>query len=243
MVLHNVLLVIVGLLYHKKSSIDTSRERAQISSIESHLQTFVDNTRTFGRVDVVLSVQQNRDIDFYKRFIGENLVMVHISEDKKTKKARNIKFLESLNLTSYDGIFISRTDAVFKPLFREYLAAANYSRILFPFREWMCGDTVEGFGITRWRVPDSFAWIPSKYIISKKVSLDLFSNAYHDALRSIPPEVPYGFFAPGQQHDSDPGKEWNPLYSWSSRRERSLSDPPTWDGKNCWDLGPEHRLL
>lgn len=243
MVLHNVLLVIVGLLYHKKSSIDTSLERAQISAIESHLQTFVDNTRTFGRVDVVLSVQQNRDIDFYKRFIGESLVMVQINDHPRTRSSRTIGFLKSFNLTSYDGIFISRTDAVFKPLFREYAAAANYSRILFPFREWMCDDTVKGFGMTRWRVPDSFAWIPSQYIISGKVSLDWFSKTYHEALVSIPPEVPYGFFAPGQQHDSDPAKEWNPLYSWSSRRERSLSDPPMYGSKNCWDLGPEHRLL
>ena len=139
----------------------------------------------------------------------------------------------------YDGILVSRPDVVFKPGLRDVLAqtaAGTLKRaVLFPFRTWSCQPaTPRG----RTRVADTLMWVPSRVACAAGASVTRwFRN--HDALDVVPRSVPVRLLLP-EQHDSNPGNDWNPLYRLANRREAPFGKHPRtrmWPRfrfRDCW---------
>jgi len=119
----------------------------------------------------------------------------------------------------YEAVLNLRVDMILKPLFGCALARAERHKVLFSMRCWKQGDTIAG-GLDR--INDVLVWIPtalSSQIPDGHVQA-LINN--HDAMA---PAIQWfgkgnvSYMLPGEQHDSDPEKDFNPLYRFAARPE------------------------
>jgi len=120
-------------------------------------------------------------------------------------------------LGEYDAVMHIRADMILKPLFGCALSKANVSKVLFTFRCWKGMDTL-GNGMDR--ISDAVTWIP-RHLYDKIADVRAIVNN-HDSMAAAQPWVGQdnvGYMLPGEQHDSDPAKDWNPLYSFADRPE------------------------
>ena len=121
----------------------------------------------------------------------------------------------------YAGLFLTRPDIIFKNIFACALTKSNRNQILFSFREWLGtnGDTLQNGAH---RVADLITWIPRDLFDDAHPCLSM-NHETRGCLRSKYGEAweigNSGYILPGEQHDSDPEKDWNPLYKLAGRQE------------------------
>ena len=110
-----------------------------------------------------------------------------------------------------------RADMILKPLFGCALAKANRTKVLFTFKCWLVYDRIAN---NLDRIADIVTWIPQTLF---NQTLDVRAIvANHDSMYHATPwfgQDNIGYMLPGDQHDSDPEKDWNPLYRFADRIE------------------------
>jgi hypothetical protein len=112
-----------------------------------------------------------------------------------------------------DFVFLTRHDMILKDFFYQTFDP-NWDRIMWPCITWKVWDRTP---LGNPRVVDTMHFIPGKYV-QKFLKLNYFG---HDIWDFISPIVGYdsmGFMV-NTQHDSDPAKDWNPLYLMAGRPE------------------------
>ena len=120
-------------------------------------------------------------------------------------------------LGDYDAVLHIRADMILKPLFGCALANADRNKVLFTFKCWLVYDRIAN---NLDRISDISTWIPRKLFNQTRDVRAIVAN--HDAMyhaRSWYDQRDIGYLLPGDQHDSDPEKDWNPLYLFADRPE------------------------
>lgn len=137
-------------------------------------------------------------------------------------------------LGDYDAVMHIRADMVLKPLFGCALAKADRNKALFSFRCWKNGDTIGG-GLDR--ISDAVTWVPRRLFNHTQDVRAIVNN--HDSMAAATPwfgAENIGYMLPGEQHDSDPQKDWNPLYSFADRPEGADIASVTLDWSHLCDI-------
>jgi hypothetical protein len=124
----------------------------------------------------------------------------------------------------FDGILTFRFDLVFKPRFADVWSSLNENdmkKVLWSFRTWK-RDEFSRQGNPR--VADMLCYIPMQFChtIATLPRNELNEKSGHelwDDLKPIIGENNLGFMLTNEQYDSDPSKDWNPLYSLAERVE------------------------
>jgi hypothetical protein len=172
----------------------------------------------YSAVDVFLETYVTPWLEDLKRWYGPFDVVDRELFDANVGRLDNGHFREIMNKSNeYDGILILRPDMIMKDLFPCALASANRSKILFSFRCWTGGDTLTS---GRHRIADMITWIPAWAFTGVDCSNCLWLN--HDVMDYVVPKFGQqnvGYLLPAEQHDSDPEKDKNPLYSLADRPE------------------------
>jgi hypothetical protein len=132
-----------------------------------------------------------------------------------------------LGAETHEALLFVRADLIAKPLLRCALVRANRSLLLFTFREWHKPDGGSDFldqvGYPPvHRVADALTWIPRRLYARIPKAGCLVGNheavlCARDRMGIDPAET--GFLLPGEQHDADPLKDANPLYTLAARVE------------------------
>jgi len=145
---------------------------------------------------------------------------------------------------AYDGLLVLRPDMVLKPALAAALTHADLSSVNFPFEVFSCpvrpmAHEVTPFG--RPRVADGMLWVPRKWL---KPSLGIerwFRN--HDAMDAITSSGNVRVrLLLGEQHNSNPLYDNNPIYSLAARSEIAAGElRHGYEGifhqeqRECWD--------
>lgn len=125
------------------------------------------------------------------------------------------------NSSEYDAMLFARPDIIFKDMFPYALQSANRSKILFTSRCWRFGDTMDNGAD---RVAGVLMWVPRPYFHDHCLECMFMTEAARGILRDqMGAEwelANAGYMLGGDtRHDSDPEKDWNPLYRFAARLE------------------------
>lgn len=130
---------------------------------------------------------------------------------------------EVLAREEHAALLVLRPDLVLKPLFACALASANRSAVLHSFRCWKeyktgTGDLLED---GQERVADNIAWLPRWAFAAARECLSCFWLKHRVRSWAVPRLglANLAYLLPGDQHDSDSLKDWNPLYWLAGRAE------------------------
>jgi hypothetical protein len=138
---------------------------------------------------------------------------------------------------NFEALFVTRFDVILKASFSCALRIADRNKILFSFRCWTRGDTLGKDWARADRIADMMTWVPRKHFDFECIPC-LVNN--HDARGYIRKHkrkrwelANVGYILPGDQHDSDPEKDWNPLYKLAARPEGADVASITLQRPNC----------
>jgi hypothetical protein len=126
-----------------------------------------------------------------------------------------------------EAVLVLRFDLLLKPRFAEVLTSLDRkarSKVLFSFRTWKRHDATPAGNP---RVADMIYYIPERFCRLVAHLPWRYENNYvrasgHDLWDDLKPLVGdenLGFMLSDEQHDSDPAKDRNPLYTLAQRPE------------------------
>ena len=152
--------------------------------------------------------------------------------------------MQRVRTAGHACVFVTRLDICFKEPFFTLVPKLNWSRIMLPFRKWVCCEVTPG---NHSRAADTMLWVPGDVLSDRRISLDLwFRN--HGALDFVPERLQskrFDWMVPSGRHDSNPAKDWNSLYSFAGQQAlpfkqavRKASQCPAWYRHRIARFGP-----
>lgn len=221
------------------------QKRACLSHVEQIFLPLVFDMN-YSRVDVFLETRQTPLFSHLLQWYGPYIKhMSHALSEYGTEATPFARVQKILWGDEYTALLLIRPDLILSPLFGCSLAAANRSKLMFSFREWKNGDTVEHDGTLYDRVADMMIWVPQQHfrrlwsstnasMVAETFDDILFRRTWvqHDAMRYLVPVLgkeALGYIFPYGQYDSDPQKQPNPLYTLATRPTNSNRGGPAKD--------------
>lgn len=126
------------------------------------------------------------------------------------------------NSPAYEAMLFARPDVIFKDMFPYALQSANRSKILFTSRTPpRFGETMDNGAD---RVAGMLMWVPRSYFHNHCLECMFMTESARGILRDqMGAEWELAnagyMLGGGTRHDSDPEKDWNPLYRLAARLE------------------------
>ena len=153
-------------------------------------------------------------------------------------------FPNAIYAGAYDGLLVLRPDMVLKPALATALTHADLSSVNFAFELFSCPVSPMAHEVTphrRPRVADGMIWVPRKWLTPSLGIERWFRN--HDALDVIASSGKVRVrLLVGEQHNSNPLYDNNPIYSLAARSEIAPGElRHGYEGKyhqeqrECWD--------
>ncbi|KAK3284663.1 hypothetical protein CYMTET_7695 [Cymbomonas tetramitiformis] len=208
---------------------------AQHEASKSHVDIVIGTLMirlNVTEVDVFIHTYKTNDTESLKDWYAPYLRYLHpysLSQQDQFWPGRSFGAGHEVvhAIPSYDGVLFIRPDLIFKPYMVEAMLHAQYDKLLLPFLEW--GIRLWNKHQTSVKVADTLMWIPGKFLNSLPIFKNMPQsfggwvinhNVLEDrAFKHIPQHM-IDFFLPGEYHDADPEKDWNPIYSYAARAER-----------------------
>jgi len=236
--MHDILIVFVGESF--RSGTHGSRivgnddsYNDQIEAIQSHCK-FIKELKDKKKVSIDIYIRtyetkfSNNMISLYNDSVADYRTYSIIPLEKQTNY-RSIndhiqELSKNINFTNYSYLYIIRIDLILKQLFTDLILFKNIYKITFPSICFIPYNLVGGYP----RINDVFFIIPKKYF--KLVEYNIFDfehnawcniyNKNYDENNKIKNEDLDLLVK--TLHDSDPFKDWNPLYKLANRRETEI---------------------
>jgi len=196
---------------------------------ESHIN-FVQYLKTNSNIDVeiVINTYSTPYLDRLKEWY--NPYLVQISENNKLFKTQSELMsnsflkLSNLNLNSYDFVLVSRCDICFKPFLYNKIFNPSWEKIMFGFHNYNPEDKC-GYYNSEPLVNPELIFFPKKYYnILNNRNKKWDSHWTWELFKTIHmlTDNDMGFMIP-TLHDSNTGKDKNPIYYMVSRPEYEKS--------------------